>query len=292
MSNSTKIKFKRTQELLKKDSNAESTVKDIQQQDISFGEPIFIDNNAVNHANKCNSYLAIGSPIEDGKVSQAALFKGFWDLSKANSIVFFKDNREGLVDEEGQSVYADKLIVDDVELSSDETKYYILCQPDVLESHENYRKVTRFKMPPSGIYVSSRGIMHGAAWNDYAEKRRVLGIVNPGDVVCENGDGSLSLSSERLQVGAYVITDTYGFVIGKETDIPVAVCGRALVSVNDENISVGDCLCAGVDGKAYVMSRQEIIDFPDRILGIVTEIPKYDEWNGVKINNRVWIKIK
>lgn len=297
MSNSTKIKFKRTQELLKKAPDAEASVKDIQNQGIDFGEPIFIDNNIVwgNPSNICNSYIAIGSPVSgDGLVSQAAIFKGFWDVSKANSLVFFKDNREGLVDESGQPVFADRVIVDEVDInaSDDGTKYFILSQPDVTNTSEDYRKVKKFNIEDAGIYISSKGVMHGAAWNDYAEKRNILGYVKPGDVVCENGDGTLSLSTERLQFGAYVVTDTFGFVIGKENDIPVAVCGRALVSVSDENISVGDCLCAGIDGKAYVMSRQEIKDFPDRILGVVIEIPKYTEWNGVSINNRVWIKIK
>ena len=296
MSNSTKIILKRTQELLKKSADANPSVQDIQTQSIDFGEPLFIDNNTAwgNTATRCNSYIAIGSPVTNGKINQATLFKGFWDISKANSLVFFKDNREGLVDETGQSVYADKLVVDEVNINSTDntTKYFILSQPDVTSSNTEYRKIKKFNVGEAGIYISSKGVMHGAAWNDYAEKREVFGEVEPGDVVCEAGDGTLLLSSERLQACAYVITDTFGFVIGKDNDTPVAVCGRALVKVADEKISVGDCLCAGVDGRAYVMSRQEIKEFPDRILGTVIEIPKYNEWNGVKINNRVWIKIK
>jgi hypothetical protein len=296
---STKILLKRTQELLKKPAD-DATKKDIQTQPIDFGEPLFIDNNSNwgNVEQKCNSYIALGSPVNNGSVSQAALFKGFWDINKANSLVFYKPNREGLETEEGEDVFADKLIVGDVDTEStdDETKYYILCQPNVGTNNTDYRTVKKFQMRNNkedvGIYVSSRGIMHGAAWNDYAEKRKVLGLTNPGDVVCENGDGTLSLSEERLQACPYVVSDTYGFVIGDDKDIPLAVAGRALVKVTDEHVAVGDCLCAGEDGKAYVMSRPEVMAYPDRILGIVTEIPNYDEWNGVKINNRVWIKIK
>ena len=295
---STKILLKRTQELLKKPAN-DVTNKDIQTQPIDFGEPLFIDNNSSwgNAEQKCNSYIALGSPVNDGSVSQAALFKGFWDINKANSLVFYKPNREGLETEEGEDVFADKLIVGDVDTTGTdtETRYYILCQPNV-ESGSDYRTVKKFQMKNNkedvGIYVSSKGIMHGAAWNDYAEKRKVFGLVNPGDVVCENGDGTLSLSEERLQACPYVVSDTYGFVIGEDKDVPLAVAGRALVKVSDEHVSVGDCLCAGQDGKAYVMSRPEVMAYPDRILGIVTEVPDYDEWNGVKINNRVWIKIK
>ena len=295
---STKILLKRTQELLKKPAN-DVTNKDIQTQSIDFGEPLFIDNNSSwgNAEQKCNSYIALGSPVNNGSVSQAALFKGFWDINKANSLVFYKPNREGLETEEGEDVFADKLIVGDVDTTGTdtETRYYILCQPNV-DSGSDYRTVKKFQMKNNkedvGIYVSSKGIMHGAAWNDYAEKRRVLSLANPGDVVCENGDGTLSLSEERLQACPYVVSDTYGFVIGEDKDVPLAVAGRALVKVSDEHVSVGDCLCAGQDGKAYVMSRPEVMAYPDRILGIVTEVPDYDEWNGVKINNRVWIKIK
>lgn len=297
---STKILLKRTQELLKRGTDTAPETRDIQTQPIKFGEPVFVDNNTAwgNLDTKCKSYIAVGSPVDDGAVNQAAIFKGFWDPNKADSLVFFKENREGLVDEAGNPVYADRVMVDTVDTTGtdNETKYYILCQPNV-NGGDDYRKIKKFQLQDNaqndvGIYVSSRGIMHGAAWNDYAEKRKVLGLANPGDVVCENGDGTLSLSEERLQMCPYVVSDTYGFVIGEDKDIPLAVAGRALVKVTDEKVSVGDCLCAGQDGKAYVMSRPEVMAYPDRILGIVTEVPDYDEWNGVKINKRVWIKIK
>ena len=70
----------------------------------------------------------------------------------------------------------------------------------------------------------------------------------------------------------------------------VAVSGRVLVYVNCD-VKVGDVLCADKDGFATVMSRQEIALFPDRILGIVSEIPSYEDWKSVKIDNRVWIKV-
>jgi hypothetical protein len=39
--------------------------------------------------------------------------------------------------------------------------------------------------------------------------------LEPGRVVCECGDGTLVLANERLQPGAEIISDTYGFAIGK-----------------------------------------------------------------------------
>lgn len=289
---STTIKLKRTTELISNNNFREHS--------ISFGEPIFVDNNELTRSNPCKSYIVLGSNLEnDNQVKNAAIFKGFWDINKANSLVFYKNNREGLVDEEGQQVYADRIISESISKSGDATtKYFILCQPKVSNTSENYRTVKTFDLTNDdgegvGIYIDEKGVLYGAAWNDYAENRKVVGLVNSGDVVCEVGDGSLELSSYRLQPCPYVISDTYGMTIGNQNDTPVAISGRVLVRLHNEKCQVGDCVCAGINGEAMVMTRKEIQEYPDRILGIITEIPNgNEEWNGVKINNRVWIKVR
>ena len=40
------------------------------------------------------------------------------------------------------------------------------------------------------------------------------------------------------------------------------------------------------------MTREEIKEYPDRIVGIVSEIPTYEKWNNVYTKNRIWIKIR
>jgi hypothetical protein len=42
------------------------------------------------------------------------------------------------------------------------------------------------------------------------------------------------------------------------------------------------------------MTREEIKEYPDRIIGIVSEIPDYETWGegNVAVNNRIWIKVK
>lgn len=134
--------------------------------------------------------------------------------------------------------------------------------------------------------------MHGAAWNDYAERRQCVSGTF-GQVVCEVGNGTLALSTEKLQALPYVISDTAGMVIGFEGEdyYPVALSGRALVEVDCE-VSIGDVLCAAPNGKATVMTRFEIANYPDRILGIVSELPTYDTWRDIPVNGRVWITIK
>ena len=46
-----------------------------------------------------------------------------------------------------------------------------------------------------------------------------------------------------------------------------------------------------------IMTREEIQKYPDRIVGTVSCVPKYEEWGDgdrgpVKVNGRIWIKVK
>ena len=41
------------------------------------------------------------------------------------------------------------------------------------------------------------------------------------------------------------------------------------------------------------MTRIEIVEYPDRIIGIVSAIPNYKKWGSgdVEVNDRIWIKV-
>ena len=42
-----------------------------------------------------------------------------------------------------------------------------------------------------------------------------------------------------------------------------------------------------------IMSRREIRKYPDRIIGIVSEIPDYEKWEGkVDVNGRIWVYVR
>lgn len=149
--------------------------------------------------------------------------------------------------------------------------------------------------PSTGALTATK--VYGAVWNDYAEYRQ-SDVTEPGRVVCENGDDTLSLSTQRLQPGAEVISDTFGFAIG-ETDIaktPIAVSGRVLVyTYEDRNTyQPGDAVCAAPGGTVSKMTRDEIVTYPERIIGTVSAVPSYETWgtNNIAVNNRIWIKIK
>lgn len=148
----------------------------------------------------------------------------------------------------------------------------------------------------TNVKIESNVLM-GAAWNDYAEYRQ-SDCQEPGRVICENGDDTLSLATERLQPGAEIISDTFGFAIGKteEAQTPIAVSGRVLAYTyeNRNEFKPGDAVCAAPGGTVSVMTREEIREYSERIIGTVSAIPTYETWGegNVPVNGRIWIKIK
>lgn len=145
-------------------------------------------------------------------------------------------------------------------------------------------------------YVYSNQVT-GAVWNDYAEYRAQNELLIAGYIAYCDDDGKLKYTTERLQKFEGVVSDTFGFSIGEtdECKTPLAVSGRVLVYCDPEDhFHSGDCVCAGPDGKAYRMTREEVTMYPDRIVGVVSEIPTYERWGtgNVEVNGRIWIKVK
>lgn len=139
--------------------------------------------------------------------------------------------------------------------------------------------------------------LYNAIYNDYAEFRKTIDL-EPGRVVVDKDDGSLECSSQRLQPGAQVISDTYGHSMG-ETPLhktPLAVAGRVLVYPYQprQNYHAGMAVCSAPDGTVDIMTREEIKEYPDCIIGIVSEIPLYSNWgtDNIAVNGRIWIKVR
>lgn len=140
--------------------------------------------------------------------------------------------------------------------------------------------------------------VYGAVWNDYAEYRNQKEKIEPGYCVYSNNQGILRKTQLRLEACDGIVSDTFGFAIGetKECKTPLAVAGRVLAYCegNRYDYQSGDAVCAGPDGKVCKMSREEIREWPDRIIGTVSEIPEYKHWGdgNIPVNNRIWIKVK
>ena len=137
-----------------------------------------------------------------------------------------------------------------------------------------------------------------AVWNDYAEYRASDCEGQFGRCVIDQDDGKMILADKRLLPGAKVISDTWGHAMGEteEAKTPIAVAGRVLVyPYRDRNkYHAGMCVCTAPGGTVDIMSRYEIITHPDAIVGIVSEIPDYEEWGEgkAKVDGRIWIYIK
>lgn len=154
----------------------------------------------------------------------------------------------------------------------------------------------------TGVYLDTTAgklvatSVYGAVWNDYAEFRR--GKAKAGSCVCETGNGDLVESSERLQPAPAIVSDTFGFAIGETEDatLPIAVSGRVLAYPYEDRrmFKAGDAVCAAPGGTVSIMTREEIKEYPDRIVGIVSEIPDYETWGtgNVPVDGRIWIKVK
>ena len=147
----------------------------------------------------------------------------------------------------------------------------------------------------------------GAVWNDYAEYRETKEDIQPGRCVVETGKGDLILSTERLQGGCEIVSDTFGFAIGetKTCKTPTACTGRVLAYLYEDNnlAKPGEPVCSGPDGTVSLMTHEEEKEWPSRIIGTISEIPNYEEWeygsadingnkNKLKVDGRVWIRIR
>ena len=170
-----------------------------------------------------------------------------------------------------------------------------ICADSTIHFHTNCNTVAN---ATSSCYITTGGVIYGAAWNDYAEYRDQEEAIEPGYCVVSADDGRVRKTSEKFQACDGIVSDTFGFAIG-ETDTcktPLAVAGRVLAYCEGDrnDYHAGDTVCAGPDGKVVKMSREDVREWPDRIVGIVSEIPNYETWGTgeVPVNNRIWIKVK
>lgn len=147
------------------------------------------------------------------------------------------------------------------------------------------------------IYANT---VHGAVWNDYAEYREGPESIKPGQVVYEKGDDTVILCDKDCAAGCYIVSDTFGFIIGQteKAKLPVAVSGRVLAYTQEDREfykkATGRPVCGTYNGKIRLMTTEEAIQYPWKILGIVSSVPDYEFWgeNQIEVNNRVWIKVR
>ena len=144
--------------------------------------------------------------------------------------------------------------------------------------------------------------VYNAVWNDYAECREAE-TTEAGRCVVETG-GAMRLTERRLMAGCRLTSDTFGFCMGETAmaKTPIAVAGRVLAYPYRDRTEfpLGAAVCSAPGGTVDLMTREEIMEFPDRIVGTVSEIPNYDIWVGgneenpkdIMVNGRIWIYVR
>ena len=186
-------------------------------------------------------------------------------------------------------------------LRNDGNDFYFLVGT-ANSSGDNWNSLRPFYFNLSNGYCYTSRV-YGAVWNDYAEYRNVA-LQEAGYCVKETIYGQMVKTTQRLEAGCKITSDTYGTCMG-ETEYaktPVAVAGRVLAYPyrNRNEYELGAAVCSAPNGMVDIMTREEIIQYPERIVGTVSEIPNYEIWNSgskekttpIKVNGRIWIYVK
>ena len=233
--------------------------------------------NIVPDGNK--TYLVIEDPTDDDILNKRYTITGELNFSPETSLTQDADLTPGMFNVKENNILKQSVLI----TGFDRSQNLVLGNGNTTKDDDN------------GVLVATK--VRGAVFNDYAEYRESL-VKEPGRCVIETGYGDLELSAKRLQLGGSIISDTFGFSIG-ETDkakTPIAVCGRVLAYPYEDRykFTAGAAVCSGPNGTVSLMTREEIKEWPDAIIGYVSEIPEYKEWgtDKIQVNNRIWIKIK
>lgn len=224
-------------------------------------------------------------------------------LSDLNTYIATKDYATHSDSEAAAKTVYNQAIPAPEENEKEKTIYPLLARKGIQKTASSLTDELTESYSLMDAYLTYEGYLHatkvyGAVWNDYAEYRQTHHKVRPGQCVYEKGDGSLAISYERMMPGANIVSDTFGFAIGEtdECKTPLAVSGRVLAYPYEskEIYNPGDAVCSGPNGTISKMTRAEIRDYPERIVGTVSEIPTYEVWGSgnIKVNGRIWIKVR
>ena len=233
--------------------------------------------NIVPDGNK--TYLVIEDPTDDDILNKRYTITGELSFSPETSLTQDADLTPGMFNVKENNILKQSVLI----TGFDRSQNLVLGNGNTTKDDDN------------GVLVATK--VRGAVFNDYAEYRESL-IKEPGRCVIETGYGDLELSTKRLQLGGNIISDTFGFSIGEtdKAETPIAVCGRVLAYPYEDRykFTAGAAVCSGPNGTVSLMTREEIREWPDAIIGYVSEIPEYKEWgtDKIQVNNRIWIKIK
>lgn len=142
--------------------------------------------------------------------------------------------------------------------------------------------------------------VYNAVWNDLADCIPVDDEVELEAGRCYCFDGTHYYKSDRYLADGIIgiHSDTYGMHMGAKQGVKqmdVAVAGFVLAYV-DTTYPVGTALTCTEDGMLTAMSRQDKIEYPEKIVAIYWKNELEEYWGSdtqkVKVNGRRWVKVR
>jgi len=143
----------------------------------------------------------------------------------------------------------------------------------------------------NGCFYATK--VYNAVWNDYADFQLLLDNESiPGICYYETGLG-LTKCSKRAQKGVVgICTDTFGTSVGnnsKQHQVPIAVSGWVLAHI-DKKYTPGTLLLNDKNGNLTKVKWYERLFLYERVVAIYARDENNEVWNGIKVNNRHWVK--
>ena len=139
--------------------------------------------------------------------------------------------------------------------------------------------------------------VYNAVWNDIADFIEVDYdiLIEYGKVYVNDDKNIIRRASTRCEMGSIgIASDTYGYGLGKKNvnnEIPIAIGGFVLAHVDSQYRS-GTPLTNDENGNLTEMTEEEKTKYPERMLATYFRNETKEEWNGIKVNGRNWVKVK
>ena len=150
---------------------------------------------------------------------------------------------------------------------------------------------------PNGEFRANR--VWNAVWNDVADFQLLCDELIPGKCYYDTKDGA-KICNSRCQMSVIgIASDTFGYGVGSganpNREVPIGVAGWVLAYV-DKEYECGTPLTNEEFGNLTAMTREEKLEYPERIVGIYKRKEMDQLWgpqdHKIVVNGRHWVKIK
>jgi hypothetical protein len=138
-----------------------------------------------------------------------------------------------------------------------------------------------------------------AVWNDLADFQLLNDRLVFGKCYYDTVEGA-RICTERCQMSSIgIASDTFGFGLGSganpSREVPIAVAGWVLAYV-DREYAPGTPLVSAADGGLTAATREEKLEYPERIVGIYKKKELDAVWGPagrrIEVLGRHWVKVK